>query len=216
MLFWRGWAEAATGKTSEAIQTLEEVSAKHPKSPWSDSAKTLATTVSTLSNNLTEHLSGLEEVYSNLRNQPPEVMQLDLVYKPAADEAETIQAHLGLDFTADDIDVLIKKAGKPLLGYTTSKLGLSFFCQGEDRIHQFSTKGPSQWLYLSIAPTLKGDYHYGFNFNSSPTPGGLRNGIQTLIQSPALITKSAQREVRSTSFEKRNLTRQSRASRQRW
>jgi hypothetical protein len=191
LLFWRGWAEAAIDKIPESIKTFDELARNHPDSPWSAPAKELSIALSSHSSNLKDHLAGLEEVYNNLRNQPPEVMQFDLEFKPEGDKAEIVQAHLGLDFSADDIDLLIKRAGKPLLGYTTSKLGLSFFCEGEDRIHHFANKGPFQWLYLNVAPLAGGAYHYGCNFNSSPMPGGLRNGIQTLIHSPALITDSA-------------------------
>jgi len=188
LLFCRGWAEAATDQVPRAIVTLSEVAKKYPKSPWASSAQELVSALSTLSTNLKEHIEALEKVYVDLQEHAPEIVEFELHWgTPPAGRVQTL---LGLDFVGDGIELLVCKADKPMLGYSSGLEGSRFFVDGDATIHRFKEKGASPVLNLNVSPAAKG-YSFNFNFNFSSTPGGLRSSIDSLLHSPAFATQEA-------------------------
>lgn len=192
LLFYRGWAEATTDQVPAAIVTLSQVAQKHPKSPWAASAQELAAALATLPANLEEHIAAYEKVYADLQENAPEILELELRW--GATPAERVQARLGLDFVGDGIELLIRKAGRPLLGYSSGLGGARFFVDGDTNIHRSIAKGPVPVGNLNVSPWSPGyKFNFNFNFNFSSRPGGLRSFIDSLLHSPAFATQEARK-----------------------
>jgi tetratricopeptide (TPR) repeat protein len=185
LLFCRGWAEAATDQVPAAIATLSEVAQQHPESPWAASAQELAAALATLDANLDEHTAAFEKVCADLLAHVPEIVELELHWP-----ADRVRAQLGLDFVGDGIELLVHKADKPLLGYSSGREGARFFVDGDPSIHRSKAPGPVPVFYLNASPAAKG-YKFSFNFNFSSTPGELRSAINSLRLSPAFATQEA-------------------------
>jgi hypothetical protein len=195
LLFYRGWAEGATDQIPAAVDTLKQVTEAHPDSPWAAPARELAEAIAELPKNLDEHVAGFEEMFVALREHAPDSVELQL--DGGETPEERVQVLAGLDFPEDGIEFLLRKAGKPLLGYSTRSDGSHFFVDGEASIHQFRKKGPSPHLKLNIAPSLTGsrnEYAFSFDVHFSSDPGNLRKSISSLLDSPVFATPATRKD----------------------
>lgn len=192
LLFYRGWAEAATDHVPAAVITLRTITERFPESDWAAPAQELAEAIAELSTKLDEHVAGFEELYVGLREHGPEMVELDLNFAETT-PAEPVQILVGLDFAGDGIEFLLRKADKPLLGYSSRSDSSHFFVDGETSIHRFNEKGPSPQLNLNISPSATG-YHFSFSVNFSSSAGNLRKSISSLLDSSAFATREARKD----------------------
>jgi hypothetical protein len=191
LLFWQGWSQAATGDAPEAMKTLAGLSKRHPQSPWAASASELHAALSFLASNLEEHAEAVEKLFAALQAHPLEVVELEIEWTPA--DAPKVQALAGLDLSRNQINLFIRKAGQPLLGYSAGKGGSKYFIDGDPNIHEFAGQGPSPAVRFNVTPSPNG-YHFGFNVNMSTSPDSLQGGLESLLKSPAFATAEARKE----------------------
>lgn len=191
LLFYRGWAEAATAQVPAAISSLNQITEQHPKSAWAAPAQELTAALSTLSANLDEHITAFEELYIDLAQQHPDLVELELQWGATA--SERTQFWLGLDFAKDGIELLVRKADKPLLGYSSRSDSSQFFVDGDTSIRRFGAKGVTPLLDFNVRPSPTA-YLYNFSFNFSSNSGSLRQSTSSLLNSPAFATREARRD----------------------
>jgi tetratricopeptide (TPR) repeat protein len=201
LLFLQGWAQGASGKSKEAIETLSLLIKDYPGSPWAKTAAELEPAIRNLDNNLKEYSAATDAALAVLRKSPPQRIEI----RSQARWKTSMAAYVALDVAYDEAEVVLAKEGKTVAAVKASAENNRMFVQTNSSIHKSFDRYPIPYFRPRFTKPASGGWKVDYGFQSIPAGSALSANLTSLLSSSVLTRPDGREEyfahvVREGSF----------------
>jgi tetratricopeptide (TPR) repeat protein len=211
--FWKGWCLASVGRHQESVAALEALLQEHPESEWRRPAEKLLQSATHSDEILDAHATALHRAILKLKSEAPESMELRARYLP--ERGAPVEICIWQDTLRQEMEVMCRKASRPLFAYLSGPGSTRVFLAGESRIHHYEQPGMMLATRCSIDAAATGGYQCNFHWQLVGR-GGDAAGLYRWFESPALSSEAGVRDMltwtrsRGTVFEEISSERETR------
>jgi len=159
--FWKAWSEAAKQETEKAIATLKDLREKYPDSDWSTHGSVYANELSQVDKHTAAYANALVDATDKIKAGIG-VFEGEFFYRKA-DAVFDIK----VAYVADEsMELLVKRDGKPMLGYRVKGDESWLFLESEEKIRHYKEGSIIPAPTLAMGPKATGglQYNMGFRF----------------------------------------------------
>lgn len=191
VMFWCGWCQGRIGQREQALETLAELGAEYPKSPWARLGADWAACLRNREANRSQLAGALAKSCRALCERGLDRIQGTAAYRDSKNGV--IKVYLALSRADRLVEIQARRDDKMLFGYRTTARDTRCFFLGEQVVHLYPQSSGYPEFRYEVQRNKDGSGSLLWNFELTDTPrplvenGSLVGFNMAFLQIPQVV-----------------------------